>query len=92
MLQEWSPADYLALPVRDGCNDIRLLRVRPSSLSDDILICDLRTISLDDNPKYVALSYVWGPPVFDHGVQCGDKAFEVTTNLHAASHAFQWAG
>jgi hypothetical protein len=66
MLQEWPPADYLALPVHDGCNDIRLLRICPSSLPDDTLICDLRTISLDNNPAYAVLSYVWSPPIFDH--------------------------
>ena len=41
---------------------IRLIQLSPSTSPGDILSCTSHTISLLDNPQYVALSYCWGSP------------------------------
>jgi len=45
-------------PLED--NQIRLLILWPATTDCYPLICSLRTVSLDDKPKYAALSYFWG--------------------------------
>ncbi|KAB8228648.1 uncharacterized protein BDW43DRAFT_290506 [Aspergillus alliaceus] len=45
------------LPLQ-GSSDIRLLRIQPGRPSDGIP-CLIRVVSLDENPKYTALSYTW---------------------------------
>lgn len=58
---------------------IRLLTLLPSARFDSPIRCDLQEVSLDDDVKYEALSYVWGDPGPDHTVLVdGDKTLEVT--------------
>lgn len=65
--------------------EIRLLDLEPLSRGPDKLSCNLRVASLDDEPKYEALSYVWGgkadPP---HALCVGGQELHITRNLYEA--------
>ena len=50
--------DEFQYPPLRGHSDIRLLRVEPGRQSDQIS-CSVRVVSLDNNPKYTAISYTW---------------------------------
>ncbi|CAJ2512485.1 Uu.00g055000.m01.CDS01 [Anthostomella pinea] len=72
----------------DGPDGIRLIHLLPGALTDE-LRCTLVGADLppDANssspPPYEALSYVWGPPVFDAMIVCNeDIHFKITSNLH----------
>lgn len=68
-------------PVDPGQREIRVFKLQPA-LSRDAPICgDLIIRSIDDRPRYDALSYVWGvatPPVT---VWLGGFPFSVTPNF-----------
>ncbi|OJD36684.1 ankyrin and het domain-containing protein [Diplodia corticola] len=49
-----------------------------------IISCTLRTASLEDEPEYSALSYVWGDPNTTRPILIDGKAFHVTVNLEVA--------
>jgi hypothetical protein len=50
--------------------------------SDDIpIVCSLQVVSLDDNPIYETLSYVWGDPTHPKSIIVGGESFNVTENL-----------
>jgi hypothetical protein len=64
-----------------GPNSIRLLYLRPSSLTDH-LHGDLREVSLEEKPDYGALSYTWGEPIFDQEIKSGGgHTIAITRNL-----------
>ena len=42
-------------------NEIRTTILQPGKWNDEIS-CSLQVVSLDDNPEYMTLSYVWGNP------------------------------
>jgi hypothetical protein len=44
-------------------------------------------VSLDDNPKYEALSYTWGSPINKASIRVGSAWLSVTQNLFSALHA-----
>jgi hypothetical protein len=46
---------------------IHLCTIHPGAF-DESLRCILRTVSLDEEPKYETLSYVWGEPIIDHAI------------------------
>jgi hypothetical protein len=48
-------------PLDISRHEIRLLSVLPSPNDTDHISCILNVVSLDDEPRYSALSYVWGP-------------------------------
>jgi hypothetical protein len=52
----------------------------PRSRTEETIRGRLRTVSLDDNPSYVALSYAWGDKLPPHDIECGDQVLTVTTN------------
>ena len=62
--------------------------VRFRELSDgstsrvDVLRCELKVVSLDDNPLYHALSYVWGTPPGREDVICNGSQVSVSWNLY----------
>lgn len=75
-------------PLRQGSREIRVFDVAPADETDEFALCGrLRVVDLNDNPKFTALSYVWGtcaiPP---HRVSCGSSSLKVTTNCHSALH------
>jgi hypothetical protein len=42
-------------------NEIRIMILEPGKWDDEIN-CSLKVVSLNDNPEYSTLSYVWGDP------------------------------
>ena len=66
---------------------IRLLQIRPSEDFKADIQCSLQTVTLDDTPTYVALSYEWGPPFLDQNairVFVNTVEIDATTNLRLA--------
>ncbi|KAM6511811.1 hypothetical protein FALCPG4_016804 [Fusarium falciforme] len=67
---------------------IRLLQI--TSTKPEI-VCKLEVVSLEDEPAYSALSYVWGDPAITKSVLVNGERVNVTTNLalaleHAPKH------
>ncbi|KAE8445966.1 hypothetical protein EG329_012605 [Mollisiaceae sp. DMI_Dod_QoI] len=68
-------------------NQIRLLKILPVRLVDGEeqgVECSLFVTSLDDTPKYKALSYAWGEQSNDREVVLDDRLFRVSSNLYSA--------
>lgn len=63
--------------------EIRLLHLLPGTWEEP-LRCELRVASLNDQPDYQGLSYVWGKPGMGKTIQLDGELFEVTVNLWAA--------
>ncbi|KAF4453125.1 hypothetical protein F53441_4122 [Fusarium austroafricanum] len=61
---------------------IRLLHVKPGD--PDLIHIELSNVSLDTNPVFWALSYVWGSRENPSDVLINDTVFSVTQNLHYA--------
>jgi hypothetical protein len=66
--------------------ETRLLKVRYSN--DGGIECDLTTCSLNGNPEYYALSYVWGGPTVTKNILVNEKTVAATINLVAALEIF----
>ena len=65
-------------------HEIRLLSLLPAGWSDPIQ-CTLYRVSLDENPRYEALSYTWGDPSATCCVQINDKhELQATVSLETA--------
>ena len=62
---------------------IRQFHLEPSENIYDQAEGFLETISLDDNPRYEALSYTWGDPRVTCTIKLHKVPWEVTTNLEA---------
>ncbi|OJJ73336.1 hypothetical protein ASPBRDRAFT_28586 [Aspergillus brasiliensis CBS 101740] len=54
------PKHFEYLPLDTERNEIRLLTILPSTRTASTIRCSLKTVSLDDNPSFEAISYVWG--------------------------------
>jgi hypothetical protein len=63
-------------------SEIRLLKVRIEDVGG--IQCELKTHSLNSNPTYSALSYVWGDPNVTKEITIDGQTFAATTNLVAA--------
>lgn len=61
---------------------IRLLDSWQST--EDTVRYSLRTVSLDDELEYTALSYTWGEPRLTHFIECDGAEIKITANLHSA--------
>jgi hypothetical protein len=79
---EFTPAD---LPPLSNSSSIRILDVWPAGKRWGIE-ADLRTVRLEDNPAFEALSYEWGDPRKSHSISVRGKRFRVTANLWNALH------
>ena len=66
-----------------GDDTIRVIEIRPGS-SIDLVFCRLKTVRLSENPRYEALSYCWGDPIFNQQIQCNERGLAITTNLYVA--------
>jgi hypothetical protein len=67
--------------------EIRILTLHPGSGNDPISLT-LEHISLNDGPRYNALSYTWGETLVTRKVLIDGKALPVTDNLHIALKHF----
>jgi len=74
------------LPLDQGSRWIRVFDLKPSYVGrEEPIRGNLRVVSLDSNPSYDALSYVWGDPNASHQIVCsGTKTVSVTTNCYEA--------
>ncbi|KAF2836616.1 HET-domain-containing protein, partial [Patellaria atrata CBS 101060] len=81
---------YTYTPLNTNKGQIRILRVRQAEELSDPLIADLVVVGLDDGTintlmyGFVALSYTWGPPVFDGSLLLDGCKFPITKSLEAA--------
>ncbi|OGM45269.1 hypothetical protein ABOM_006437 [Aspergillus bombycis] len=64
-------------------NEIRLLNLLPGKWSDPIH-CTWRIVSLDGNPKYKALSYVWGRSKHSQPICLNGSPIHITRHLRRA--------
>jgi hypothetical protein len=64
--------------------EIRLIHVQSAIFQSDPIVIDMITAKFGDPemPKYAALSYHWGKPLFDHSLICGGKRLEINESLH----------
>lgn len=74
---------YLYNMLQPSQRQIRLCTIHPGPF-DESLSCSLRTVSLDKEPKYETLSYLWGEPIFDHAISVDGSVMMITKNLHVA--------
>ena len=80
--EQLEPMTYIPLP-KDGAT-IRLLKIERSNSRRAVIKCKLEDISLNDKPEFAAISYVWGPPVFDCNIICNGQSLAITETLHYA--------
>ena len=74
---------YRECSIDHGQPEVRLLRVRPGSVIDP-LECDLYCVSLHAQPRFKALSYVWGGVEFKRTIVFNGHKVYITPNLYAA--------
>jgi hypothetical protein len=95
---------YIYTPLDSTKSQIRLLKLNRAEELSDPLVADLVIVSLDDISEagrsrtidvrkygYTALSYTWGPPVFDGSVLLDGCKFPITKNLEAALSLLRFA-
>jgi tetratricopeptide (TPR) repeat protein len=70
-------------PLNERRSEIRLLEFL-SDDGDEMVQCRLSTSSLEDNPEFTALSYVWGSPKITENVILNNELFPATVNLATA--------
>ena len=72
----------LYAPLDETRNEIRLLELVSCSKTVRPLVeCNMITCSLNDSPRYQALSYVWGDPNDTHKIRVNGQDVQVTRNL-----------
>ena len=76
--------DFVYEPLPSSTPTIRLLKLKNAIFRDEVVECDLVDAALENNPAYVALSYSWGPPEFDHRIIVNGKVAMITKSLHDA--------
>jgi Heterokaryon incompatibility protein (HET) len=64
--------------------EIRVVQLQPAGTWDEEISCKLIRVSLNEQPYYEALSYVWGTPKITAPITLNDVKFEVTKNLESA--------
>ena len=67
-------------PLDANNREIRLVTIQPGTTQEPAR-CTLETVSLNDSPIYLALSYVWGDPTITIPIVLDDRPFDVTANL-----------
>lgn len=70
--------------LKEGSLEIRLLEIIPSVEEHEMLKLQLHTVSLKDDPKYTALSYVWGDPAVTESVILNGEDITIGANLASA--------
>ena len=78
--------EYRALNVNPP--EIRLLKLLPGKDTEPIQ-CRLYVVSLQDNPIFEALSYVWGDAKNPRPIELDNDAFHVTANLEEGLRALR---
>ena len=78
-----SSSSRIYTPLNPHKREIRLTTIKPGTQPEPIR-CDLSYVSLNDTPKYEALSYVWGDPSIRMPILLDEHPFGVTQNLGLA--------
>jgi len=84
--QQWRQLQdrvFYTSAIRSEKNEIRLMTILPGQEHEDIEV-QLNVVSLDDEPQFEALSYVWGDPNITRDIRLNGRGFPITTNLYAA--------
>ena len=68
---------------------IRLIKLVKNISSKRPPRCKIYTFDLASAPKYIALSYTWGPPNPSYRILVDNKTFEVRENLYNFLCSFQ---
>jgi hypothetical protein len=74
---------YTYKPLASSVNT-RLLVLYPHASLDAALDCTLTEVSLNDSPKYRALSYVWGAKFGTQPLLCDSSEIHITPNCESA--------
>lgn len=72
---------YQYEPIDSSAQQIRLIRLKRSLFADEPIECEIFTANLQESPKYVALSYVWGDPQRTTPISVNGRRLDVTVNL-----------
>jgi hypothetical protein len=83
------PAAPIYKPLDSSRRQIRLLRIEPAKDPSHKIKCHLFTESLDEKPRYHALSYVWGNTKDRKSINLDGTDFLVTLNLYVALRRFR---
>lgn len=75
-----SDIDHYRSALLKSKTDTRLLTLCKGS-GDDPIQCSLATVDLEQNPRYEALSYCWGPPDNPGQIYLAKRTREVRENL-----------
>ncbi|KXX77936.1 Heterokaryon incompatibility protein 6, OR allele [Madurella mycetomatis] len=80
-----SPSASVYRPLDPSRREIRLLELLATAPGDKVYAsCRLTTVSLDEKPRFMALSYVWGKPSVTDTILLNGVKRQVTKNLAAA--------
>jgi Heterokaryon incompatibility protein (HET) len=74
---------FLYQPLNIAERQIRFVILQPGRFNDEVA-CNMYIVSLDQNPTYEALSYVWGDPSIKQAIRVDGKPFDIALNLVAA--------
>lgn len=80
---------YSYRPLDARSSEIRLLTLHPDSQKRAPLRCDLEHCSLDSQPKYAALSYLWGTSEVTETINVSGQVLEIRENLAITLHALR---
>ncbi|KAF2673832.1 HET-domain-containing protein [Microthyrium microscopicum] len=76
---------YKPLPTYAGTTLIRVIELLPKPKDSAALTCRIRTVDLAEKPDYEAISYCWGPPVFDQKLVIENEGvISITKSLQGA--------
>ena len=85
----WSTSDYPPLPTATSFRLINVQRHQTANTTE--VICNIRTVDLEDEPSYNCLSYTWGDSKQqigqlrqDYQIICNERSMPVTQNLYLA--------
>lgn len=72
-------------PLDRAHNEVRLLTIIPNELPNSSPVqCWLKSVTLDDQPEYVALSYTWGDANLTEEIKVDGVSFQATKSLESA--------
>ena len=76
--------DHIHLPLDKDRHEIRVLNIHPSYDITAPITCDIRIVSLDDDPVFDALSWCWGSVDDPARIVVGGNFFSCRQNLDSA--------